>query len=183
MITVVTQPAGEPITLTEAKLHLRVDVDADDALITSQITAARMWCEKFTRRAFVTQTLEMALDVWPTCNLELWRPPLQSVSSVTYTDEDGDATVMSTDDYEVDTRQGRIRFETLPSATLRSMSGIVIQYVAGYGGEEDVPEIIKQAIKLLIGDYYYYRENRAAEKTIDTVERILWPVRSWRRYT
>ena len=185
MITIVTEPAEEPITLTEAKAHLRVDVDADDTLITSQIKAARMHCEAFTRRAFVTQTLDLALDAWAAGNLELWRPPLQSVTSVTYTDADGNATVLDAANYEVDTYDGRIRFTSLPAATLRHMSGVVIRYVAGYGDAEDVPEIIKQAILLTLGDLYLFRESSITQAVNEiplSAQMLLWPVRSWRRH-
>jgi hypothetical protein len=67
-IAVVTPPAEEPITLAEAKLHLRRDTafTADDSLITSLISAARRMCEAHVGQAFVTQTLAMHLDGFPT---------------------------------------------------------------------------------------------------------------------
>ena len=61
----VTAPAAEPLTLAEAKLHLRVDDTADDALIGALITAARQHAEHDTRRALVTQTWKLALDASP----------------------------------------------------------------------------------------------------------------------
>lgn len=58
-------PAAEPITLEEAKLHLRVDIPDDDALISGLISAARAAAENITRRAFVTQQWELAIDSFP----------------------------------------------------------------------------------------------------------------------
>ena len=58
-------PATEPITLTEAKLWLKVDDSTDDDLITALIIAARQACEDYTHRSLITQTWQMTLDRFP----------------------------------------------------------------------------------------------------------------------
>ena len=71
-------PALEPLSLKEVKLHLRVDSDEEDTLIQSLIAAARMDCEKFQNRAYITQTWELWMDSWPDKDfIELPLPPLQ----------------------------------------------------------------------------------------------------------
>lgn len=67
-IKLVTPPTTEPVTLAEAKAHLRVDVADDDALITNHITAARMQAESICRRVFVTTGFELYLDGFPSFN-------------------------------------------------------------------------------------------------------------------
>ena len=61
----IAEPAVEPITLTEAKNHLRVSEPDDDALIAGLISAARMAAENICRRAFVTQQWELVIDSFP----------------------------------------------------------------------------------------------------------------------
>lgn len=56
-----TAPSLEPVSLTEAKAHLRYEESNDDALISRCITAARQWAEKICWRGFVTQTWELTL--------------------------------------------------------------------------------------------------------------------------
>lgn len=58
-------PAEEPISLIEAKEHLRVDYDDEDALISSLIAAARQYAESICRRVFVTQSWKLVLDAFP----------------------------------------------------------------------------------------------------------------------
>lgn len=163
-VAVITPPAEEPVTRVEAKLHLRVDHTADDDLIDRLITAARQRVENATWRALVTQTLELTLDAWPGGNrLELPRPPLVSVTSVTYTNSDGQATVWSSSLYQVITQgtPGRIvpaYGESWPTATLRAANGIAVRYVAGYGAAAAVPALLKAAILLLVGHLYENRE-------------------------
>lgn len=137
------------------------DVTEDD-LISALITAAREYCEGFTGRALAAQTLETYPPRFPCENeIELPCPPLQSVTSVKYTDSDGDETTMTEDtDYIVDTDSpvGRIVLPyagTWPTETLYTVNPIKIRYVAGY---ETIPRSIKQAMLLLIGHWYANRE-------------------------
>src|ERR1700743_40270 len=97
-------PTIEPITLDEAKAHLKVDTTDDDALIGAIISAARSKAEWNTGRAFITQGGPYAVDGWPADNVfELPFPPLQSVTSVTATALDDTATALDPATYQVDT--------------------------------------------------------------------------------
>ena len=162
----VTAPSVEPISLADAKLHLRVDVDTDDDLINAIIKAARQRLEIDARVALITQTLEMRLDCFPVDgdDILLLRPPLQSVTSIKYVDTDGVEQTWSSDDYAADiySTPARIRpayGEVYPTA--RSVNNAVtIRYTAGYGDAATaVPDDLLQALKLLIGHFYENRED------------------------
>jgi hypothetical protein len=64
-LKLITGPSTEPITLTEAKLHIKQDCADDDTLIMSLIVSARQMCESRTHRRFITQTWEKYADDWP----------------------------------------------------------------------------------------------------------------------
>ena len=162
---VVTPPAAEPVSLAEAKLHLRVDGDAEDSLIALQISAVREQVELEARRSLMTQTLAVRLAEWPLYDrLALPQPPLQSVTHIKYTDEDGTLFTMSASDYVVypDPEPGHIVLKSStnwPSVDLMPGESIVITYVAGYGAATAVPARYKQAILLLLGHWYENRES------------------------
>lgn len=184
---VITPVSTEPITLAEAKAHVRAGTSTtEDALITALISAAREYCENYTSRALATQTLEMYLDRFPCAyEIELLRPPLQSVTSVTYTDSAGTTTTMTANtDYivDADSMMGRIVLpygKLWPSFTPYSVNPIKIRYVAGY---TDIPKTIKQAMLLLIGHWYANREAIGttegemdiAVKALLSMNRIRW---------
>lgn len=159
-LRVVTPPAVEPVSLETVKQYLRVDGTDEDALIASLIKSARETGEELARRAFITQTLELILDAFPTdLQLEVWRPPLQSVTSVKYYDTNNIEATWT--DYTVNARSepGRIHFNSLPGVSLLESGGVVVRYVAGYGNSEtSVPERLKQAILALVGHWYENRE-------------------------
>ena len=169
--SLVTPPAVEPVLLAEAKAQARIDTTADDALVTSLITGARQWAEKYTGRAFITQTWQMALDQLPTVAdkgldaasyLSLPRPPLQSVSAVQYFDNADAAYAWPAINYFVDTvrEPGRLalRCGSVWPCASRLTNGIVITYVAGYGSNgAAVPEPIKTAIRQLVAHWYEHR--------------------------
>jgi uncharacterized phiE125 gp8 family phage protein len=155
-------PEAEPITLEEAKLHCKVEVDDDDDLIEALITAAREYCEGFQRRAYITQTWELWLDSFPSTPLTLPLPPLQSVDSIKYYDTDNIETEF--EEYYVDTNSepGRLELnygESWPTVILRDINSVCITFTAGYGGAGDVPQKVKQAILLIVSAWYENREN------------------------
>ena len=159
-------PALEPVDLTTVKDHLRVDSDDDNGLITSLITVARRYAEKYQNYAYITQTWELWLDGWPDANyLKIPLPPLQSITAIKYYDTANKEAPFEDSKYFVDTKNepGRIVLaygKTWPTATLRPANGIYIEFKAGYGdAANNVPEEIKQAIKMIVGDMYEHREN------------------------
>ena len=59
------KPSTEPVTLSEAKAHLRLETTADDTFITTLIETARQICENFTKTAFMKQTFSVFMDAFP----------------------------------------------------------------------------------------------------------------------
>lgn len=160
-LSLITAPASEPITLTEAKAHLRVTASTEDTLITSLIVAARQFVEEETSRALITQTWERQLDNWPAL-VRLPRPPAIALTSVKYVDEDGTEATLANTAYTLyaSVEPGHLVFDTdeLPTVTLADYAGVRIRYTAGYGAAAAVPQAIKQAMLLLIGHWYLNRE-------------------------
>lgn len=163
-IKVVTAPAVEPITLTEAKLHCKVDLTTDDDLITALIVAAREEIERRTWRALITQTLELILSDWPSASaIEIPRAPLQSITSVKYKDRDGNETTWDSANYlaGTDSVPGVLALAwdaSWPSGDLYPVEPIRIRFVAGYGLAVAVPQSLKQACLLLVAHWYEARE-------------------------
>lgn len=165
MLTVVVAPAEEPVSIDEAKSHVRYTGSTEDPLIAGMLQAAREQCELVARRAFVTQTIEMRLQRWPVpAGLSLPRPPLQSVLAVEYTDATGTLHTLPADDYTVypAPEPGLLVLKPTaiwPAADLMPGPSIVVRYVAGYGLAAAVPARYRQAILLLFGTWFANREH------------------------
>lgn len=191
MLRVVIPPATEPVTLSEFKLQARIDHNDEDTLIAQYIKAAREHVETILRRALITQTLMLALDDWWVGEQELLMPPLQSVAQITYRDVNGTEHTLNPTDYVVDTVSdpGRIRFAkgvSHPNVELWPYAAVKITYVAGYGNNaSDVPEAIRQAVRMLAVHYYENREAVYAERGGSVqvipfaVDALLAPYRVW----
>lgn len=169
------EPAVEPVSLAEAKVHLKMDdITADDALITALIQTAREWVEQATRRSLITQTWRYRLSELPSCDyIELPRPPLLAVSSFTYVDGNGDSQTWSTSSYSVlsDAEPGRvaIAYGMVWPSIRDQEAAVTVTYTAGYGAVPGlVPAPLRQAILLLVGSMYANREATSPVK-IETV--------------
>jgi len=130
-----TPPVGAPVSDTAAKLHARIDTDADDALVTPMVEAAVDWCEKFEGRSYMIRTYKAYLDGFQN-EVYLPYPPLISVSSVQYVDSNGDTQTLSSSYYTVDTTStpGRVYLAYNYSwpMTRDVPKSVTITYVAGY---------------------------------------------------
>lgn len=183
--SVTTPPSYKPVSVTEAKTHMRVTGTTDDTYIGNLIDAAVEHCQDIQGRAYVTQTITLKLDEWPDCgHIYLPRAPLQSVTSVTYTPSETETpTTFSSSYYRVDTatEPGRIVLKDeydWPTDELIESNGISIVYVAGYGtasGPADgrpttMPHSIVHALKLLVAHWYENREAVADQSAGNKVE-------------
>jgi uncharacterized phiE125 gp8 family phage protein len=195
----ITAPIAEPISLTETKLHLRVDaVDTtEDSTITGYIAAATAHLDgKDGRlgRCLVPQTWELVLDAFPSDGIEIPLPPLLSVTSITYVDTNGATQIVSTDDYEVDTANepGWV----MPGdagwpSTLDTINAVRVRFRAGYEGDEDaspvgptgVPAPIKLAMKQMVSHWFNVRETVAVGVSVadipQTADMLLAPYRMY----
>jgi uncharacterized phiE125 gp8 family phage protein len=167
-LLLITPPAIEPVSLDDAKAHLKVDITDDDALIGNLIAAARARAEWHTGRALVTQSWKLWLDQWP-CNgiIEIPLPPLQSVVSVTAYALDDSATVLDAATYQVDAVSAPARLNLKPNASppvaLRRINAIAIAFTAGYGDAgSDVPAPVREAILKLAANFYVNRGDATA---------------------
>ncbi len=156
----VTQPTAEPVALSEAKAHLRIDSSAEDGVVEALIAAARTDVERRTGRALMPQGWRIALDKVPASGLVRLAPgPVASVDAVTVYGADGSPEVVSASDYALDTASmpARLKFETAIEPG-RALNGIEIDLTCGYASADDVPAPLKQAILLLVAFWFEHRE-------------------------
>jgi len=173
------EPTSEPVTLTEAKAHCRIDTTADDTLVSSLITAARLWCESRLGQQIMPATYRCKIDGFCSHAVELPYPPLTTVSSITYVDTAGTTQTLSSALYTVDTdsKPGRISpvYAEVWPLTRDQLQAVTITYTAGYASAAAVPQVIKQAILLLVGHWY---ENREASLVGETSSALTLAVES-----
>lgn len=184
-IQLITPPAQEPVSLAEAKAHLRVDFDEDDALIASLLVAARQAAEALTHRQLVAARWRLVLDSFPGPSLMgstgvlagqpftlpghailIPKSPVLSIAEIRYLDMAGASQVMPAAHYTADLacEPARITpvFGQIWPIALPQIGAVAVTFDAGYGPPEAVPEGIKSWIKLRLGSLYAHREEVAA---------------------
>lgn len=153
-------PETEPLTLDEAKAHLKVDSSDEDAYITLLLKASRKMCETYAGLSFATQTRQVKLDSFPCGSIILPYGPVQSVESMIYIDPDGVETELFVDDdFLIDLSNGLTRVSPVGTnwPTADNINGaITIEYISGY---DDIPEEAKVAILLTLASLYENRQD------------------------
>lgn len=181
-----------PLSLAEIKDYLGLD-DSDesqDPSLMGALRAATTSVERYTRRTLLTTTWTMWMDRFPGKALPWWdgvrqgadteitdltetiivsKPPLISITSITANLQDGTTSVASASNYIVDlaSEPGRVALkagQTWPTGALRAINGVEVIFVAGYGPVgSDVPEDIRRALLVIIGDFHENREASPAK--------------------
>jgi uncharacterized phiE125 gp8 family phage protein len=195
-VTRVTGPAVEPLTVAEAKLHLRVDTTEDDTYIGTLITAAREWVENYLDRTLITTQLILRAAEFPTEELDLPRPPMIASGTatavvVTYTLADTTTATLSTALYRVDRTStpgnvAPIINGTWPSDVIEDANAVAVTYWAGYGPTSaSVPAKIRHACLMLIGHWYDRRSavlTGTISKPIEFAVESLLASNNWGQY-
>lgn len=178
-----TAPAELPVSLAEAKAHLRVTSANEDALITNLIKAATSHTEQLTGRAIVTQTWMKVLDNFPSDAIEL-KASLGSVTEIKYVDPDGAEQTLDPAHYQIDPY--RLPGWVMPAygydwpEARATVNSVKVKFVCGFGNAASVPPDIKSALLLLIGHLYENREastDRALTEVPFAYEALISPYR------
>lgn len=152
---------AEPISTAEAKKHLRVDSSTDDTLIAGNIVAAREWVEDYTglvlARREVTESLssfraQTKLRAWPiAANLPV---------TIVYRDTTGAEQTIATANLRAASRPGLIypalgtRWPHADTVT----GSIDVTFTAGYADAASIPQVLKQAMLVMLTAFYEDRE-------------------------
>ena len=160
---VITPASTYPVSLTEAKSHLKVDTTADDTYITSIIKAATQLSEEYTNRFFIDTVIDQTCSDFAQLQT-LFKSKVSAVAHVKYYDNDNSLQTLSATIYDTQLQYEPSQIQlaenqSFPSITKRN-DAVVARYTVGYGSSaSDVPEIIKQAILLTIGNFYQNRNS------------------------
>lgn len=192
MLSLITAPTELPVTAAQAAIHSRIDDPiADAADINARLEAAVTDRQAFTRRQFIEATWELWLDAWPADGIiRIPRPPLKTLTSIKYVDPDGTEQTWTDTLYTVvkpagpNAQHGYVvpaYGQSFPS--IRSVpAGIKVRFVAGFGAAAAVPEIYKQAVKLVFGEMYAFREEQTTgtvSKNLRAADTLCWPYRAF----
>ncbi len=197
-LKITTEPAYEPITLSEMKVHLAVTNDDQDAYIRDLSLAARQYVERWTERQLVEATYQYTLDRFPTSGVNwggvteyrilLPRSPLKKtggIVSISYIDSDGAPQTLAGSVYEADANVeppvARLAYGQSWPNTRYQKNAVTVNFIAGYASPAEIPQPLKSAIRLLVAHWFENREaailGTIVEETPLGVKDLLWAYR------
>ena len=155
-IEVATAPASNAVSAAEAKTHLRVSHANDDTYIANLIKAAEGMVETYTNRRLITGTYDLKQSSW---NKRIILPysPVVSITYIKYYDASNVEQTLATSEYFYNVSEEPVEINYInsePSLYDYRNDPITVRFITGY---TTVPEPLRQAILLLVGDMY---ENR-----------------------
>lgn len=159
-IAQLTQPATEPLTLSEVKEHLRVDHNYEDTLITATLAAARQHTEYCSGQKLISQTWRQYDICFPVDgHLPLRLAPVQTILAVTGFDRDGNPHSIDLQNIGINRAHNPVRMELAGDIDPSLMeNGLETDLLVGWGDlGVDVPDGLKRAILLLTAHWYEFR--------------------------
>lgn len=188
-LSLVSGPAAQPVTLAEAKSHCRIESDDEDVLLQRLIDTATAMVDGrgVLFRAMITQTWAQTGQNW--CGkIPLTMTPVQSLSAVKYFDTDGILQTATLSDFRLIGGENLSYVEPVSGASWPQAfdrhDALRVEYVAGYGdASSDVPEVVRNAILMLVGHFYENRESHSMDapkevpmgfEALISVERGAW---------
>jgi uncharacterized phiE125 gp8 family phage protein len=186
----VTPPDGLPVSLEEARAHLREDDEAQDELIRSHIATAVEYLDGYSGilgRALMPQSWRQYFSFWPASrSLELTLAPVASITEIRVRLASGGDQVIDPSGYRLVGGQSRPLALFPANASLPALAcepdAIAVTYAAGYADAASVPARARSAILLMVGDLYRFRGTATVGQTSSipmstTVDSLLAPLR------
>jgi uncharacterized phiE125 gp8 family phage protein len=182
-----TAPTLTPVSLAEAKTHLRIDSSftADDDYITTLINVATSAAENYTNLAIMEQSWYLDIDSFPDYfNLLKGTLRVLTINSITYSDADNASQTLASANYFADGSIKPARIYFAPDATIPSTydkpNAVSVDFTLGFTAASQVPAPIKQAVLLMVGTYYETRQtvsDRTYKEIPQSAEYLLMPYR------
>ena len=178
-------PASEPVTVAEAKAHMRIDGTVEDVLIASLIVTSRLHVDL----ALINQSWTLILDRWPPGpEVDIPLAPLQAVNAVKVKNSAGVPSTVSPTNYLVDlaSKPPRIVWNNAARADPGvPAGGIEIEFAAGFGASAaNVPAPLKHAVLMLTAHWYEHRDaneiGASAARIPDAISDLIQPFRKIR---
>ncbi|MEL6817444.1 MAG: head-tail connector protein [Pseudomonadota bacterium] len=160
--TLVTPPAVAPITLAEAKAHLRITHDEEDGLIEDLIGTATRFLNDNDGVCAVRQTWRYYVDDVASVH-SVHRYPVIGINSATAFDRDGNASLLEPDlmELEAKKRPAELCFDTAAIKDAAA-NGAEVDIEFGFGDTPlEVPDTLKRALLVLVAHWYAFRADVA----------------------
>ena len=162
----ITPRTLQPITLSAARTHLRVDAFDEDDLISVLIAAATDDAETLMQRSVMPTTKQLTLDRF---DGDITLPPVTSIVSIQYLASDGALMTLDPAAYVLAASSGygaRVApaFGTLWPATRATPEAVRVQFIGGWPSAAAVPAAITAWIKMRVGSLYATREGWSTDK-------------------
>jgi uncharacterized phiE125 gp8 family phage protein len=190
-----TRSTTLPVSLNSVKDQLRINRDEPDhdADLTNLILAARDWIEDEIHQTLITTSQSATWDEWPGERIYLPAWPVDSITSVSYTDVDGTTQTLSSALYRTSFTSYPAYVmpaidEDWPDLLLDAIDAVTITWSAGYGSAEtDVPEMIQHLIRVLVAEWFYNREGTTEMNVNElpfAIRAMIYQVRvnEWQRF-
>lgn len=168
-IKVTTPPTLQSVETAFLKRSKRIMHSSEDYLIQQDILAADEHAEKYANIALMKQTIEYRIErILPA--VEIPRPPLIEIKSLSYTPDDGAEVVVDVSALVIKQRSGLALVE-IPGVDDVLDGVLSVTYDAGYETADKVPPSIKKAVVLLAGHWYTSRENAYLDPRVLSIDK------------
>jgi len=178
-LTVLTPPAGEALSLVQAKAYLRLGHAGEDGLVTDLIQGANARLEQASGLALVTRALRRTASHWPGGiagrGARLRPGPVTTLVAVRTVDAN-DVVTDHTGRFRLECGRMCLRaWSMVPAVPIGGR--VEIDFEAGFGAPGAVPEDLVLAVKRLVADAYSQRglpgSRASADGLPEDVEAIL----------
>lgn len=173
-ITQLTYPTATIITLQEAKDHLRVTDNNQDAVIFDCIKGATSLIESYTGQLLQSSTYCAYLDekeVVAYSTLEIWKYPITAISSVKYLNTSGTETTLDSATYSTDITDcpTRIYLTSTPTTQADKLNVWRVYFTAGHTNRDYIAAELINWVKIFTAFFYQTRQPEYAGYTVSEI--------------